>query len=77
MSIIKVILEANADGTVHLPVPPELRQGKLNVTATIEPAEGNGSPRDQQLRGFGALKGKIWLAPDFDEPLEDFKDYTK
>lgn len=24
---------------------------------------------------FGALKGKIRLAPDFDEPLDDFKDY--
>jgi Protein of unknown function (DUF2281) len=25
--------------------------------------------------GFGALKGTIWMADDFDEPLEDFKDY--
>ncbi len=25
--------------------------------------------------GFGSMKGKIWMAPDFDEPLEDFKDY--
>lgn len=24
---------------------------------------------------FGAFKGKIWMSPDFDEPLEDFKDY--
>lgn len=23
----------------------------------------------------GSAKGKIWIAPDFDEPLEDFKDY--
>lgn len=26
-------------------------------------------------KGFGSLKGKIWISPDFDEPLEDFKDY--
>lgn len=26
-------------------------------------------------RGFGSLKGKIWMSPDFDEPLEDFKEY--
>jgi len=77
MSIIKATLEANADGTVHLPLPPELRQGKLSITATIEPAEGNGSPRHEQLKGFGVLKGKISLAPDFDEPLEDFEDYMK
>ena len=24
---------------------------------------------------FGSAKGKIKLAPDFDAPLEDFKDY--
>lgn len=26
-------------------------------------------------RVFGRLKGKYTLAPDFDEPLEDFKEY--
>jgi hypothetical protein len=24
---------------------------------------------------FGSAKGKIKLSPDFDEPLDDFKDY--
>ena len=24
---------------------------------------------------FGSLKGKIHILPDFDEPLEDFKEY--
>lgn len=23
----------------------------------------------------GILKGKVWMSDDFDEPLEDFKDY--
>jgi hypothetical protein len=27
------------------------------------------------LKGFGCLRGKISLSPDFDEPLDDFKDY--
>lgn len=26
-------------------------------------------------RKLGTAKGKIKMAPDFDEPLEDFKDY--
>lgn len=30
---------------------------------------------DQTIRGYGSLKGKIWVSEDFDEPLEDFKDY--
>jgi hypothetical protein len=72
MSTIKAILEASADGTLHLPLPPELRQGKLNVVATVEPAESVKGPK-----GFGCLKGKIWIAPDFDEPLEDFNEYLK
>jgi len=25
----------------------------------------------------GSAKGKIWMAPDFDEPLEEFKEYME
>ena len=25
----------------------------------------------------GCMKGKIWVAEDFDEPLEDFKEYME
>ncbi|MCI0625033.1 MAG: type II toxin-antitoxin system prevent-host-death family antitoxin [Acidobacteria bacterium] len=38
-----------------------------NVTA------GNGSVRPR----FSCLAGKIHLAPDFDEPVEDFKEYME
>jgi hypothetical protein len=70
VSTIKAILEPEADGTLHLPLPPELRQGKIRVEATLERAtEPNGKPH------FGCLAGKISLAPDFDQPLQDFKDY--
>lgn len=24
---------------------------------------------------FGALKGKMWISPDFDAPLEEFAEY--
>ena len=47
------------------------------VARIVSPAQalaGNGNhirPR------FGCLAGKIDLAPDFDEPLEDFKDYME
>jgi antitoxin (DNA-binding transcriptional repressor) of toxin-antitoxin stability system len=26
---------------------------------------------------FGSGKGKIWMSEDFDEPLEDFKEYME
>jgi hypothetical protein len=32
-------------------------------------------PRRNRADGFGCLKGQIWMADDFDAPLEDFKDY--
>lgn len=38
MSTINAILEADADGTLHLPLPPELRHGKVQITATLEAA---------------------------------------
>ena len=38
MSTITAILEANADSTLHLPLPTELRHGKIEVTATLKPA---------------------------------------
>lgn len=71
-STVTAILTADADGTLHLPLPAELRHGKVKVNATIERAE----PR--QTTGIapqpGCLKG-FWMAPDSDEPLEDFKEY--
>jgi hypothetical protein len=29
----------------------------------------------RKLRNFGVLKGKVHIAPDFDEPLDIFNDY--
>lgn len=82
MSTINAILEPDADGTLHLPLPPELRHVKVEVTATLKPANGSASSTPQHaqgpngLKGFGCLRGRIQMAPDFNEPLEDFKDYT-
>jgi hypothetical protein len=38
MNKITTILEAQPDGTLHLPLPPELRNGKVEVTATLRAA---------------------------------------
>jgi len=38
MSTITAILEADADGTLHLPLPSDAPRGKLKVTATLESA---------------------------------------
>jgi hypothetical protein len=72
MSTVSAILEPEADGSLRLPLPPELRHGKVRVEATLEAAESAG-PRPQ----FGCLAGKITLGADFDEPVEDFKEYLE
>jgi hypothetical protein len=77
MSTINAILQPDPDGTLHLPLPPELRHGLVQVTATVEPAAGAAPVGDDRLKGFGCLRGKVSLSPDFDEPLEDFREYME
>ncbi len=42
MSTITAILEPHPDGTLHLPLPPELSGGKVKVTATLAAADEPG-----------------------------------
>lgn len=80
MNTFTAILEPDPDGTLHLPVPPAWRNLPIRVKAELEPAEAaptsGATPDLAPLKGFGCLRGKISIAPDFDEPLEDFKYYT-
>ena len=73
MSTITAILEADPDGTLHLPLPPELRHGKIEVAATLKAANGisstvrRASPEMvaqrkaafQRLRELGGLRDVI------------------
>ena len=70
MSTITAILEPDANGTIRLSLPPELRNGPVKVEARLESAVAK-KPK------FGCLAGKIWIAPDFNAPLDEFKDYMK
>lgn len=67
MSTITAILEPDADGTLHLPLPAELRHGKIKVEARLEaapqasPAEAStekGTPLEafEELRKLGGLR---------------------
>ena len=72
MSTIIAILEAHADGTLHLPVPAELRHGKVEVTATLKAHDGSIGLKQatpdmllrrkealSALRGLGGLREAI------------------
>ena len=53
MSTIMAILEADQDGTLHLPLPAELRRGRVRVEAKLEQApseEDNAAETGRQQR---------------------------
>ena len=55
MSTITAILEADADGTLHLPLPVDLRRGKVKVVATLE-SEREATDRPTQETALAALR---------------------
>lgn len=69
MNTITVILEPDADGSLHLPLPPELRHGKVKVQAKLEPVpESDETPEPptgtvldalKELRKLGGLRDVI------------------
>lgn len=55
----------------------KVRQGQVflitrrgETIAELRPAAA-----DRRRPQRGAYRGKIWISPDFEKPLEDFKDY--
>ncbi|MGV9012371.1 MAG: DUF2281 domain-containing protein [Flavobacteriales bacterium] len=62
-------------------LPADLRKQVIDFVEFLlkrksapEPS-ADGSDREKPVAGL--LKGKIWIADDFDEPLDDFKDYME
>ena len=57
-------------------MPPDYQdEVKKFVDYIWEKKMGKNPDISGRNRAFGLLKGKIWMSPDFDEPLDDFKDY--
>lgn len=66
MSTFTAILEADADGTLHVPLPRELQNGRVRIVATLERDPlateiEKGTPLDalKQLRTLGGVREKI------------------
>jgi hypothetical protein len=70
MSTITAIVDPDANGTIRLCLPSELRNGPVRVEARVESV----APKTPK---FGCLAGKIWMSPDFDAPLDEFRDYMQ
>ena len=76
-------VKAIYDGVNFKPRQPISVRGKYEVVITfIEPIEDDivsDAPSKKrplsELRGF--LKGKVWMADDFNAPLEEMKEYME
>ncbi len=75
MSTITVILKPDADGSVRIPLPPELRHGRVRVEAKLEAVgeTADGGPqaladmlleRKEALAALRALGGLRDVIPD-------------
>lgn len=75
MSTIVAILEADPDGSLHLPLPPELRRGKVRVKATLEalPLSNDSEmcePQPSPLGAFKSLRANGGLRHIISDPVE-------
>lgn len=63
MSTVTAVLEADTDGSLHLPVPEELRRGKIKVVAMLTAvreesgATSDRGPKARSARGFPISAG--------------------
>ena len=70
MTITQTV-EIPADRRLVIEVPREIPPGQVILTFTPKAAE----QEQKKDRVPGCVKGQVWMAEDFDAPLEDFKDY--
>ena len=56
-------------------LPPALKEEAKDFIEYLLAKTKKNSKESEPEKTFGSLKGKISLSEDFDEPLDDFKDY--
>ena len=71
----EVVITTDHKLSLNIDLPPDYPTGAAFVTLTLEPKPEEARPlnRAAEIRGMG--KGKVWMAEDFDAPLEDFAEY--
>jgi len=74
MGTIRFVTEIGEDNVIRPPDDTELPSGKAEVTVVQKGDEEESTP-SPAVRGFGSARGLITISDDFDEPLEDFRDY--
>jgi hypothetical protein len=82
MRTITAVLEASPDGTLHVPVPGEMRKGRVRITATLVPESAStiatATPEEIRRRtdAFARLR-ELDPFRSIDDPVEWQKDLRK
>ena len=76
MKTLATEAEVDSNGwlNIHTPAPPGTAPGKMEVVVVLSSKFPLASPVRARA---GTLAGKVELAPDFHEPLEDFRPYME
>ena len=72
MIIIEETIVVGADGRATLTLPPSVTPGPHRAVLQVDEAPGEARPAPKA----GCLKG-FRMAPDFDAPIEDFREYME
>jgi hypothetical protein len=72
MITIEETIIVDADGRATLTLPPSVKPGPHRAVLQVDEAPAVTRPAPKA----GCLKG-VWMAPDFDAPLEDFREYME
>ena len=75
MITIQETLVVDAQGHAVITLPPSVKPGTHRAVLHIED-ETEPAPAKPAAPKAGCLKG-FWMAPDFDAPLEDFREYME
>lgn len=76
MSTITKDIVIPADRKIILELPADFPAGQAKITVVVESNTQQESKSVHNIASlFGKGKGKVWMADDFDAPLEDFEDY--
>jgi DNA-damage-inducible protein J len=69
----------NTESAVKIFITTALKQRSIPFPLTNNPMseEEKEIIRQKRLDFHGCMKGKIWMADDFDAPLEDMKEYME
>jgi hypothetical protein len=75
MTVITAEIVIKNDRKIHLELPPDSPLGPATVTLTFQPKTTENQPHNRAAEIYGQGRGQVWMAKDFNAPLDDFAEY--